>query len=171
MLSRALGLALLGMASGSALAQVPEQPDAQAKAHEQPDAQSQPATPGPAAAADPQQGSDDKQTLSEVRVIGYRHSIQESTEAKRDAVNTIDSVFAEDIGKFPDLNIAESLNRIPGVQLTRDANGDGLNVSIRGLGTSFTKVTLNNAEIAVASSGRIDAQNQNREIDLVLFPT
>ena len=52
MLSRALSVALLGMASGSALAQVPEQPDAQAKAVEQPDAQSQPATPGPTAAAD-----------------------------------------------------------------------------------------------------------------------
>jgi TonB-dependent receptor len=169
MLSRALGVALLGMASGSALAQVVEQPDAQAKAHEQPDAQSQPATPGPAA-ADAQQGSDDKQTLSEVKVIGYRHSIQESTEAKRDAVNTIDSVFAEDIGKFPDLNIAESLNRVPGVQLNRDVNGEGLNVSIRGLGNSFTLTTMNGAPITTASIG-LNNQNQNREVDLNLFPT
>jgi outer membrane receptor for ferrienterochelin and colicin len=80
-------------------------------------------------------------------------------------------VFAEDIGKFPDLNIAESLNRIPGVQLTREINGDGLNVAIRGLGTNFTKILLNGAQIAVASSGRTDSQNQNREIDLDLYPT
>jgi TonB-dependent receptor len=109
--------------------------------------------------------------VQEVVVTGYRKSLEDATSAKRESITFSDSVFAEDIGKFPDLNIAESLNRIPGIQLTRDANGDGLNVSIRGLGTSFTKVTLNNAEIAVASSGRIDAQNQNREIDLVLFPT
>jgi TonB-dependent receptor len=109
--------------------------------------------------------------VQEVVVTGYRKSLEDATSAKRESITFSDSVFAEDIGKFPDLNIAESLNRVPGVQLTRDANGDGLNVSIRGLGTSFTKVTLNNAEIAVASSGRIDAQNQNREIDLVLFPT
>jgi TonB-dependent receptor len=109
--------------------------------------------------------------LQEVVVTGYRKSLEDATSAKRDSITFTDSVFAEDIGKFPDLNIAESLNRVPGIQLTRDVNGDGLNVSIRGLGTSFTKVTLNNAEIAVASSGRLDGQNQNREIDLDLFPT
>jgi len=187
-LSRALGLALLGMASGAALAQVPEQPDAQTKAYEQPDAksqpatpdarakpttpdaQSQPATPGPAPGpAEPPSGSD-TQEMSEVRVLGYRHSIQESTEAKRAAVNTIDSVYAEDIGKFPDLNIAESLNRIPGVQLNRDVNGEGLNVSIRGLGNSFTLTTMNGAPITTASIG-LNNQNQNREVDLNLFPT
>ncbi len=70
-----------------------------------------------------------------------------------------DSVFAEDIGKFPDLNIAESLNRIPGVIMTREVNGEGLNIAIRGLGTNFTKTVLNGAQIAVASSGRADSQN------------
>jgi outer membrane receptor for ferrienterochelin and colicin len=89
--------------------------------------------------------------LQEVIVTGYRKSLADATSAKRESITFSDSVFAEDIGKFPDLNIAESLNRIPGIQLTRDVNGDGLNVSIRGLGTSFTKVTLNNAEIAMAS--------------------
>ncbi len=79
-------------------------------------------------------------------------------------------MFAEDIGKFPDMNIAESLNRIPGVQLARDVNGEGLNIAIRGLGTSFTKTTLNGASIATASIG-LNAQNQNREVDLNLFPT
>jgi TonB-dependent receptor len=109
--------------------------------------------------------------VQEVVITGYRRSLEEATLAKRDAVTFTDSVFAEDIGKFPDLNIAESLNRIPGVQLTRDINGEGVNVSIRGLGTNFTHVTLNGAEIAVASSGRLDSQDQNRELDLNLFPT
>jgi len=106
-----------------------------------------------------------------VVVTGFRASLESATNAKRDSVNVTDSVFAEDIGKFPDLNIAESLNRIPGVQLTRETNGEGLNIAIRGLGTNFTKTILNGAQISVASSGRTDSQNQNRELDLDLFPT
>lgn len=109
--------------------------------------------------------------LEEVVVTGYRLSLQSAAEAKRASTNFLDSVFAEDIGKFPDTNIAESLNRIPGIQLTREVNGEGLNVAIRGLGTNFTKVLLNGHQVGVASSGRTDAQNVNRELDLDLFPT
>lgn len=107
----------------------------------------------------------------EILVTGFRASLQSAAIAKRESVNVTDSVFAEDIGKFPDLNIAESLNRMPGIQLIREVNGEGLNIAIRGLGTNFTKITLNGAQIGVASSGRVDSQNQNREIDLDLFPT
>jgi TonB-dependent receptor len=110
-------------------------------------------------------------TVEEVVVTGFRKSLADATNAKRDSIAFTDSVFAEDIGKFPDLNIAESLNRIPGIQLTREINGDGLNIAVRGLGTNFTKILLNGSQIAVASSGRTDAQNQNREVDLNLFPT
>jgi TonB-dependent receptor len=119
-------------------------------------------TPAPAASSD---------TVEEVVVTGFRKSLADATNAKRDSIAFTDSVFAEDIGKFPDLNIAESLNRIPGIQLTREINGDGLNIAIRGLGTDFTKIVLNGAQIGVASSGRTDAQNQNRQVDLDLFPT
>src|SRR5262249_51717056 len=104
-------------------------------------------------------------------VTGFRQSLESSTNAKRNSVNFSDSIFAEDIGKFPDLNIAESVSRIPGVQVQRDTNGEGTTISIRGLGTNFTKIMLNGAQIAVASSGATDAQNQNREVDLSLFPT
>ena len=72
---------------------------------------------------------------------------------------------------FPDLNIAESLNRIPGIQITREINGEGLNIAIRGLGSNFTKMLLNGAPVAVASTGRTDSQTTNREVDLDLFPT
>jgi TonB-dependent receptor len=114
---------------------------------------------------------EDGQEIDEVVVTGFRASLESATNAKRESTNITDSVFAEDIGKFPDLNIAESLNRIPGVQLTREVNGEGLNIAIRGLGTNFTKIVLNGTQIAVASSGRTDASNQNREVDLDLFPT
>ena len=64
-------------------------------------------------------------------ITGYRRSLEAATLAQRDAVAFTDSAFVEDIGKFFNLNIAESLNRIPGVQLARDVDGEGVNVSIR----------------------------------------
>src|ERR1700722_6798950 len=109
--------------------------------------------------------------LQEVTVTGYRMSLKEATDAKRDSVGITDSIFAEDIGKFPDTNIAESFNRIPGITIARDINGEGVDIAIRGLGTDFTRVLLNGAPISVASTGVTDAQNTNREVDLNMFPT
>jgi TonB-dependent receptor len=109
--------------------------------------------------------------VESVTVTGYAASLQKATDAKRDSTNFTDTVFAEDIGKFPDTNIAESLNRIPGVTISREITGEGLNVQIRGLGTNFTKVTLNGANIAVASTGAADQSGANREVDLNMFPT
>src|SRR5436190_21752774 len=109
--------------------------------------------------------------VESVVVTGYRASVESSTKEKRDAVGFVDSVFAEDIGKFPDSNIAESLNRIPGVLISREITGEGLNIQIRGLGTSFTKILMNGSPIAVASTGRTDSQNTNREVDLDMLPT
>ncbi|MCW4455225.1 TonB-dependent receptor [Flavobacterium sp. MXW15] len=151
-LSTALGLALLGMASGAAWAQQAE----------------------PAAATAAQQATPSSQdpitNLDSITVTGYRRSIQLSTDAKRDSSGFVDSVYAEDIGKFPDTNIAESLTRIPGIQLARDVNGEGLNIAIRGLPNSFTKTVINGVQVATASIG-LDSTNQNREVDLNLFPT
>ena len=64
---------------------------------------------------------------------------------------------------FPIRNIAESFNRIPGITITREITGEGLNIAIRGLGTNFTRVLLNSAPVAVASTGRTDApEHQSR---------
>ena len=94
------------------------------------------------------------QGVEAVTVTGYQASLENSINAKRQALSFTDSVFAEDIGKFPDTNLAESLNRIPGVTILRDSDGEGVNVQIRGLGTNFTKILLNGAQISVASTGR-----------------
>ncbi len=109
--------------------------------------------------------------METVVVTGYRASLEKSAIAKRNNINFTDTVFAEDIGKFPDSNIAESLNRIPGVTINHETDGEGVNVTIRGLGTSFTKILLNDAAIAVASTGATDQTNNNREVDLNNFPT
>ena len=109
--------------------------------------------------------------VEDIVVTGYRNSLELSTNAKRTSSNFSDSIFAEDIGKFPDTNIAESFNRIPGITITRDITGEGTNVAIRGLGSNFTNVTLNGAPIAISSSGATDAQGTDRSVDLSFFPT
>jgi len=149
-LSAALGAAILGMASTAAIAQ--EQAAAQEQAQQ-------------SAAAEPQTTDLDK-----VVVHGFRRSLQYSTEAKRDATGFVDAIFAEDIGKFPDNNIAESLARVPGIQISRELNGEGQRIAIRGLGDSFTKTTINGNSVATASIS-YDNANQNRETDLSLFPS
>jgi TonB-dependent receptor len=109
--------------------------------------------------------------LQTVKVTGYRNSLLSSAKDKKEAIGFQDSISAEDLGKFPDKNIAESVARIPGVGVSRDVTGEGMNIQIRGLGSSFTKILLNNAQIAVASSGPIDGASTNREVDLDLLPT
>jgi TonB-dependent receptor len=109
--------------------------------------------------------------LGEVVVTGFRASLQSSVAAKRDNISISDSIFAEDIGKFPDLNLAESLQRIPGVQISRDFTGEGTSVAVRGLGRDFTMITLNGSPVETASDSNIDSVSSGRGIDLVLFPT
>lgn len=116
-------------------------------------------------------GQDEAAPMTVVQVSGYRNSLLSSAKDKKEAVGFQDSINAEDFGKFPDKNIAESLSRIPGVGVSRDITGEGSTIQIRGLGSSFTKILLNGAPIAVASSGPIDGANTNREVDLDLLPT
>ncbi|WP_179509421.1 TonB-dependent receptor [Sphingomonas melonis] len=126
---------------------------------------------GPATPPEPQTDQSQGAPGEDIVVTGYRSSLAKSTDSKRASTGFTDSIFAEDIGKFPDTNIAESFNRIPGVTITRDVTGEGTNVAIRGLGSNFTNVTLNGATIAVASSGATDAQGTDRSVDLSFFPT
>ena len=130
----------------------------------------QPAAAAPAAAASAPAKSPVQEGVQTVEITGYAASLAASAKDKRDATGFIDTVSAEDIGKFPDSDIAESLARVPGVQLTREITGEGIQISVRGLGSNFSKVLLNGSSIAVASSGRTDAQNSNREVDLDLLP-
>ncbi len=155
----ALALALSGMAAVPAAAQNA----AVATEEKADDAETKDAESAPGEAKNPE-------TLESVTVVGYRRSLQLSTEDKREQTGFTDSIFSEDIGKFPDLNIAESLTRIPGIQLDRDVNGEGLNVGIRGLPQSFTKTLINGGDAVTASIG-LNRGNQNREVDLNLFPT
>jgi TonB-dependent receptor len=170
-----LAASALTWASGAA-AQVADQSGQQPQvggtaAVPAPTTSAQAPTTQPPVSSDPSGTSPQADQTQDIVVTGYRKSLSESINSKRAATGFTDSVFAEDIGKFPDTNIAESLNRIPGVTINRDVDGEGVNVSIRGLGTNFARITLNGAPIAIASSGARNSQGQNREVDLSFFPT
>jgi len=95
--------------------------------------------------------------LEEVVVTGLRGSLITSMNLKREAIGVVDSISAEDIGKFPDTNLAESLQRITGVSIDRVA-GEGSRVTARGFGPGFNLVTLNGrqmptADVVVVGSG------------------
>lgn len=85
-------------------------------------------------------------TLEEVIVTGIRGSLQRAMDIKRDAQGVVDSISAEDIGKMPDTNLAESLQRITGVSIDR-SNGEGQKITARGLGPDFNLVTLNGRQM------------------------
>lgn len=82
-------------------------------------------------------------TVDEVVVTGVRGSIVNALVQKRGDSDFVDVVSAEDIGKFPDLNLSESLQRVPGVTLNRNQVGDGQAINLRGLGPEFTVVEIN----------------------------
>jgi TonB-dependent receptor len=110
------------------------------------------------------------ESLEQIVVTGYRGSLEQSLEAKRDNINFTDSISAEDVGKLPDNNLAEALQRVPGVQISR-TNGEGQQISIRGLGPSFARVLLDGMPVSAAGEGSVDQQSRNREFDFDLLPS
>jgi iron complex outermembrane receptor protein len=108
--------------------------------------------------------------LEEIVVTGFRSSLDQALDVKRAEAGAVDSILAEDVGKFPDLNLSESIQRIPGVALARDA-GEGRQISVRGLGPQFTRVRINGME-ALATAGGADAgsaTNRGRSFDFNVF--
>jgi len=96
---------------------------------------------------------------NEIIVSGVRASLDRSIDLKRNSSGVVDGVSAEDIGKFPDTNLAESLQRITGVSIDR-VNGEGSKVTVRGFGPGYNLVTLNGRAIPTASISSI-GQDQN----------
>ncbi len=101
-----------------------------------------------AVAAQQDTQSDDVEVI-EVR--GIKGSLVQSMDLKRSSSGVVDAITAEDIGKFPDANLAESLQRITGVSIDRQ-NGEGNQITVRGLGPNFNMVTLNGRQMPAASS-------------------
>lgn len=119
-------------------------------------------------ATSPQQ--DAAAEVDDIVVTGFRASLQNSLNIKRREAGVVDAISAEDIADFPDTNLAESIQRIPGVSIDRDA-GEGRSITVRGLSSEFTRTRINGIE-AQASTGATDSSggvNRGRGFDFNVF--
>ncbi|GGX80056.1 TonB-dependent receptor [Massilia dura] len=106
-----------------------------------------------------------------VVVTGFRASLNSALNTKKNADGIVDVIKAEDISKFPDANLAESLQRVPGVALERGDGGEGKQITVRGLNAGFTRVRINGIE-GVAATGASDingSTNRGRGFDFSVF--
>lgn len=94
-----------------------------------------------------------EQMIEEVTVTGIRGSLQRAQDVKRESIGVVDAIASEDLGKFPDQNVAESLQRITGVSIDR-SGGEGQLITVRGLGPQFNAVLVNGRQIATENEGR-----------------
>jgi len=93
--------------------------------------------------------------LEEVVVTGIRASLENSMDIKRTSFGVVDAITAEEMGKFPDQNLAEALQRITGVSIDR-FNGEGSQITVRGMGPEFNLVTLNGRSMPTQGSRSFD---------------
>jgi len=107
--------------------------------------------------------------LQEVVVTGIRASLETAQNIKRDAGVVVEAVTMEDLGKFTDVSVSDTLTRVPGVQIDRDDQGiSGDRASIRGLGPSYVQVTVNGR---VPLTGGSEGINDFRQVNLDIVPT
>src|SRR3990167_4546260 len=123
-----------------------------------------------AAALGASQAQAQDSTVDEIVVTGFRASLASAIAVKKNENDIVDVINAEDIADFPDLNLAESLQRIPGVAIDRDG-GEGRSITVRGLSSDFTRVRVNGLE-ALATTGGKDGSggaNRGRGFDFQIF--
>ena len=124
---------------------------------------------GPAMAAD-------DQTIETVVVTGLRGSLQRDLDIKRDSKGLIDAITSEDIGKFPDVNLADAMMRIPGVTVTRGVSsststgattstGEATAITVRGFGPSFNTTLFDGREVPSAVGNTQGNQVGDRAFD------
>jgi iron complex outermembrane receptor protein len=107
--------------------------------------------------------------IGEVLVKGIRYSHQQAIQIKRDAVGVVDAISAEDVGKFPDKNLAEALQRIPGVVINREF-GEGERVNIRGTDDALTRTLLNGHSLSTADWFILDQLDTTRSFNYLMLP-
>ena len=119
----------------------------------------------------PQSPSSEKKHDYEVVIKGFRNSLVNAKNLKMNSYGVQDSIVAEDIADFPDLNLADSLQRIPGVTINREA-GEGRQISLRGLSPGFTLVQLNGMDVLSNNDSPMDSRGQkarDRAFDFNIF--
>jgi TonB-dependent receptor len=151
MIGLAAGLMMAGVANAQATTDPQAAPAAPADPQQgtpQADTTSQAATPGEPSPTNPV--PDTAAEGGDIVVTGIRASLERSIAIKRDSNGVVDAISAEDIGKFANTNLAESLQRITGVSIDR-RNGEGSTVTVRGFGAQYNLVTLNGRQLATSN--------------------
>ncbi|MET0268452.1 MAG: TonB-dependent receptor [Duganella sp.] len=113
--------------------------------------------PAPTPAAQSAAAADTAPPIQSVVVTGMRQSMVSSMNLKRNSDGVVDGIVAEDIGKFPDTNLAESLQRISGVSIDR-SNGEGAKITVRGIGPDFNMVLLNGRQMPTSNLGDLNGR-------------
>jgi iron complex outermembrane receptor protein len=114
-------------------------------------------------------GAQQQAALDEVVVTGIRASLRESIDRKRNAATVAEVITAEDVGKFPDKNVAEALQRVPGVVINKEF-GEGERVSLRGTAPNLTRTLLNGHGLATADWFILDQLNTTRSFNYLMLP-
>jgi TonB-dependent receptor len=135
-----VGGSTIALGAGVAQAQTPPPADQTQQTEEQ-----RPATANASSADTPANAPG-----GDIVITGIRASLRQSMDIKRNAQGVVDAISAEEMGKFPDTNLAESLQRITGVSITRD-NGEGSFVTVRGFGPEYNLVLLNGRQMPTSS--------------------
>ncbi|MDC2890952.1 TonB-dependent receptor plug domain-containing protein [Psychrosphaera algicola] len=123
-----------------------------------------------AIAADESDAETNKSDVEVIEVKGFRGSLSRALFEKRETINSKETIMSEDLGKFPDLNLTESLQRVTGVAISREG-GEGRAITLRGLSPSFTRTTLNGMEVPSSTDGTDSGGgvNNGRGFDFNVF--
>ncbi len=140
--------------------------EAQAAAQNRSDAALPGSTPQIDATASAQPAAQDRASPAtaedgDIVVTGFRASLRDALNVKRNSNQIVDAITAEDIADFPDANLAKSIQRLPGISIDRD-NGEGRSITVRGLGGDFQSVRLNGADAQNISGGNSSDAGANR---------
>lgn len=119
------------------------------------------------AAEDTEKENDTDETET-IEVTGYRGSLQKAISQKRNSSTIVDSIFAEDIGKSTDQNIADALSRVTGVTV-QESDGEGTRISVRGAGASLNQISLNGVALTSGLNGGGSDASADQSVDLSAF--
>lgn len=122
-------------------------------------------------ASSPLKKAAEQPVIDYIVVTGIRQSLVRSRDIKHKTLQISDAIVAQDMANYPDINLAESLQRVPGVTITREA-GEGRQLSIRGTLPDFTQVTLNGMPVLANNDSPMDSRQQkqrDRSFDFNIF--
>ena len=111
------------------------------------------------------------ETIEEtITVVGIAEALEEAVEVKRESNAIVDAIVAEDVGKLPDKNLAEAVQRVPGVVINREF-GEGERVSLRGVAPNLVRTTVNGHSVAVADWFVLEQLAATRSFNYLLLPS